>query len=145
MKTYYEILNISVNAKDTEIKNSYRKLAKKHHPDLNPGDKEAEKTFKLISEAYETLSDSNKREKYDNLLSNPKGKKEVSSNKKSNKSQNVEFNGFGFDPRNTSGGFESFFGFTPKGNKVEQKEQKEKKGPVDTSAAFESFFGFKGK
>lgn len=65
MKDYYEILNVSKDASLDEIKSSYRKLAKKYHPDLNPNDKEAEQKFKDINEAYEVLSDPEKRRRYD--------------------------------------------------------------------------------
>jgi len=64
-KDYYEILGVSRTADEKEIKAAYRKLARKNHPDVNPGDKAAEERFKDISEAYEVLSDSDKRQKYD--------------------------------------------------------------------------------
>ncbi|MBU5455492.1 molecular chaperone DnaJ [Caproiciproducens sp. MSJ-32] len=65
LKDYYEILGVSRDATESEIKTAYRFLAKKYHPDLNPGDKEAEQRFKEINEAYEVLSDSDKRRRYD--------------------------------------------------------------------------------
>lgn len=65
MKDYYEILNVSRDASQDEIKSSFRKLAKKYHPDLNPNDKEAEQRFKEINEAYEVLGDPEKRKRYD--------------------------------------------------------------------------------
>lgn len=64
-RDYYEVLGIAKGASDAEIKSAYRKLAKKYHPDLNPGDKAAEEKFKEVGEAYEVLSDSAKRAKYD--------------------------------------------------------------------------------
>lgn len=64
-KDYYEILGLTKTAKEDEIKKTFRKLALKYHPDRNPGDKAAEERFKEISEAYEVLSDPEKRQKYD--------------------------------------------------------------------------------
>lgn len=64
-RDYYDVLGIHKNASDTEIKKAYRKLAVKYHPDKNPGDKEAEESFKEISEAYEVLGDPQKRATYD--------------------------------------------------------------------------------
>ena len=64
-RDYYEVLGVSKGASDDEIKRSYRKLAKKYHPDVNPGDKEAEAKFKEIGEAYEVLSDAEKKSRYD--------------------------------------------------------------------------------
>ena len=64
-KDFYEVLGVARGASDDEIKSSYRKLAKTYHPDVNPGDQEAEAKFKEISEAYDTLSDPQKRAGYD--------------------------------------------------------------------------------
>ena len=64
-RDYYEVLGVSKTATDEEIKKAYRKLAKKYHPDMNPGDKDAEKKFKEASEAYAVLSDKEKRSQYD--------------------------------------------------------------------------------
>ena len=64
-RDYYEVLGVSKGATDEEIKKAYRKMAKKYHPDMNPGDKEAEAKFKEVNEAYEVLSNSDKRSRYD--------------------------------------------------------------------------------
>ena len=64
-RDYYEVLGVDKTADDAAIKSAYRKLAKKYHPDMNPGDKEAEAKFKEASEAYAVLSDAEKRKKYD--------------------------------------------------------------------------------
>ena len=64
-RDYYEVLGVSKDADDAAIKKAYRALAKKYHPDMNPGDAEAEKKFKEASEAYAVLSDAEKRRQYD--------------------------------------------------------------------------------
>jgi curved DNA-binding protein len=69
-KDYYSTLGVAKTATDKEIKQSYRKLARKHHPDVNPGDKSAESRFKELNEAYEVLGDPAKRKKYDELGAN---------------------------------------------------------------------------
>jgi curved DNA-binding protein len=69
-KDYYATLGVSKSASDKEIKQAFRKLARKHHPDVNPNDKKAEAKFKDINEAYEVLGDPAKRRKYDELGAN---------------------------------------------------------------------------
>ncbi len=64
-RDYYEVIGVSKTASEDEIKKAYRKLAKQYHPDLNPNDKEAEAKFKEVNEAYEVLSDPEKKAKYD--------------------------------------------------------------------------------
>src|SRR6185503_2601428 len=69
---YYQILGVARSASEGDIKKAYRKLARKHHPDFNPNNKQAEEKFKQLQEAYEVLSDADKRKKYDQLGANYK-------------------------------------------------------------------------
>ena len=64
-RDYYEVLGVAKNAEAAEIKKAYRKLALQYHPDRNPGDKEAEEKFKEAAEAYDVLSNEEKRRRYD--------------------------------------------------------------------------------
>ena len=87
-RDYYEVLGVAKGASEDEIKKAYRSLAKKYHPDMNPGDKTAEVKFKEVNEAYAVLSDSDKRSKYD------------------------RFGHDAFDPASGGGGFGGFGGFS---------------------------------
>src|SRR5436305_252893 len=69
-KDFYEVLGVGRKAEQKDIKSAYRKLARKYHPDVNPSDKAAEAKFKEVSEAYEVLSDPEKRKMYDQFGSN---------------------------------------------------------------------------
>ena len=86
-RDYYEVLGLSKGAGEAEIKKAYRSLAKKYHPDMNPGDAEAEAKFKEINEAYAVLSDADKKAKYD------------------------QFGHAAFDPAAGAGGYGDFGGF----------------------------------
>lgn len=87
-RDYYEVLGVQKGASEDEIKKAYRSLAKKYHPDMNPGDKSAEVKFKEVNEAYAVLSDSDKRSKYD------------------------RFGHDAFDPTSGGGGYGGFGGFS---------------------------------
>ena len=86
-RDYYEVLGVAKGASADEIKKAYRQLAKKYHPDMNPGDKEAEAKFKEVNEAYAILSDDAQRQKYD------------------------QFGHAAFDPASGGGGYGGFGGF----------------------------------
>ena len=94
-KDYYSTLGVAKTANEKEIKQAFRKLARKHHPDVNPGDKAAEAKFKEINEAYEVLGDPAKRKKYDELGANWRMYEQAGA-------------GQGFDPR--AGGWNVNFG-----------------------------------
>jgi len=92
-KDYYATLGVPKTASAKEIKQAFRKMARKYHPDVNPGDKSAESRFKEINEAYEVIGDSDKRKKYDELGSNWKAYEQA------------QQPGGGFDPRQWGGPF----------------------------------------
>jgi len=97
---YYKILGVAKNASDEDIKKAYRKLARKHHPDLNPNNKEAHKLFQQINEANEVLSDPEKRKKYDQYGKDWQHAEHFEKSKESRR-QSTNFGGQQF-----SGGFE---------------------------------------
>lgn len=76
-RDYYDVLGVGRNADAKEIKRAYRKLAKKYHPDMNPGDKNAEQKFKEITEAYNILSDDEKKKRTTSMVSRPLKKVQV--------------------------------------------------------------------
>src|SRR6476620_7842191 len=92
---YYKVLGLDKAASEADIKNAYRKLARKHHPDLNPNDKEAHKKFQQINEANEVLSDPEKRKKYDQHGKDWKHAEEYEKARKAQGSQQYQdFGGF---------------------------------------------------
>src|SRR5881296_100063 len=116
-KDYYSTLGVAKTATEKEIKTAFRKLARKHHPDVNPGDKAAESRFKELNEAYEVLGDPVKRKKYDELGANWR---------------QYEQAGAGFDPRQAGGGFHT----------MTEEEMNEMFGDGNPfSDFFQTFFG----
>lgn len=99
-RDYYEVLGVPKTADDATLKKAYRDLAKKYHPDLHPGDKEAEAKFKEASEAYSVLSDPQKRKQYDTFGHDAPG----------GGFGGAGFGGFNFDSSNFSGDFSDIFG-----------------------------------
>lgn len=149
----YEILAIAKDASEAEIKKAYRKLAKKYHPDVNRGNKEAEMKFKAVGEAYNILSDKTKRANYDKTAQqkeqeeNEDRRKASRQRKASGAPINQEFDIANMAQGMTQG-FERFYGFDPKSGEITREEKlnpnaKKKKNPLDTSAMFERFMGFK--
>jgi curved DNA-binding protein len=128
-KDYYSTLGVAKTATDKEIKQAYRKLARKHHPDVNPGDKAAESRFKDLTEAYEVLGDPAKRKKYDELGANWRAYEQAGA-------------GQGFDP-SQAGGWNVNFGGGPTGYRtMTQEEMNEMFGGGNPfSDFFQTFFG----
>ncbi len=112
-RDYYEVLGIDRNASEADIKKAYRRLAKKYHPDVNPGDKEAEAKFKEINEAYEVLSDPEKRARYDQF-----GHAGVDPGAGGFDTSGA---GFDFDFGGLGDIFESFFGGSPFGSRAKSR------------------------
>jgi len=109
-KDYYDVLGVSRGATEDQIRNAYRKLARKHHPDVNPGDKTAEEKFKEINEAYSVLSDPQKRKQYDALGQNWKQGAEFRPPPDWGSNVHVEYGDVGEDFGGFSDFFESMFG-----------------------------------
>jgi DnaJ-class molecular chaperone len=109
-RDYYDILGVPRTASEDDIKTAYRKLARKHHPDVNPADKSAEEKFKELNEAYEVLSDPDKRKRYDALGPNWKAGEEFRPPPEW-ESAHVEYGDLGdfFGRFPSQGGFSDFF------------------------------------
>jgi len=107
---YYEVLGVPRTATADDIKKAYRKLARKYHPDVNPGDQSAEEKFKQVGEAYEVLSDLEKRKRYDQLGENWKGGADFTP-PPGWEGGRVEFGDFSdlFGAERSTGGFSDFF------------------------------------
>ncbi|HBT71230.1 MAG TPA: J domain-containing protein [Lysinibacillus sp.] len=142
MKTHYETLGIDRNATQEQIKLAYRKLSKKHHPDVSGGNQESEKIFLEVQEAYKVLKDPALKETYDARLDG-KGtswQNEQQNEKHSNGHQSTEKKP-DFNMNNIEKNFEHFFGFNPKTKEMSSTlHKKTKKNPLDTTDLFERFF-----
>ena len=141
IKDWYQILQIPERATDEMIKTAYRKLAKKYHPDAHPGDKEYEKRFIAVSEAYRILSDPERRRAYDeerkDTVKEQKFRKTSEGNHTSHAGP-VDF-------QNAYQQFEKFFGFHPDTKEIvnEEKLNPGSHNPLDTTDLFEKFMGIK--
>lgn len=141
-QTYYQLLGVAQTASLEEIKKAYRKSSKKYHPDTNPGNKKTEEVFRLISEAYTVLSNTEKRKNYDNLLKK-EGKKQKASEKNKTGSKGSFYTTEGFNSKNTAAGFADFFGFVP-GQDLSAMGKKKKEhstNPIDVSDLFNKYMG----
>lgn len=149
---YYAILEIDEDATLPMVKKSYRVLAKKYHPDLNPEDEEAAARFVQVNEAYGVLSDEKERAKYD-AARKAKGAgtkrkaaeaeaEEEGPQYKYSESESVKVD---FDNWDTQ--FEDFFGFDPRSKEVDKEKMRKKVDAqkTKTSDAFDAFFGVKPK
>jgi curved DNA-binding protein len=126
-RDYYEALGVNKNAPEGEIKSAYRKQARKYHPDVNPNDKSAEEKFKEINEAYEVLSDPEKRKRYDTLGPNWKSGEEFTPPPGWQQESRVEFGDMGDIFGGVGGGgggasgfsdfFETLFGGSSRGRR----------------------------
>lgn len=128
-KDYYRILGVALDATEEEIKSAYRKMAKKYHPDAHPGDRECERKFREINEAYGILGDPGKRKRY-NTENN---KDKVKASRPEVNYQNI-YNRF-----NNMFGGRSNMGAMVQDGGSEQKD----KNPLDTTEIFERFMGIK--
>lgn len=111
-KDYYKILGVSNTADEDTISRAYKKLARKYHPDLNPGDSAAEEKFKDINEAYEVLKDKEKRSMYDQFGSNWQNAGQFQSGGQNFGRTHFSFNGQSFDGGNFSDIFDTLFNST---------------------------------
>jgi curved DNA-binding protein len=126
-KDYYSTLVVAKTATEKEIKQAYRKLARKHHPDVNPGDKSAENRFKEINEAYEVLSDPAKRRKYDELGANWRAYEQAAP-------------GQGFDPGQAGGAWNVNVGGGPGGARSRTMTEDEMRDMFGGDSPFSDFF-----
>ena len=139
---YYQILGLQRDVSQEEIKKAYRRIAKQYHPDSNPGNREAEKKFKEASEAYEVLSNEEKRKNYDHKLTTEWNKPKPTKTAENKTTVQQPFPFF-----STEESFEHFFGFCPLDNKTDsgknRKTSNTKTNPLDTTEMFERYMGIR--
>lgn len=138
-QNYYKILEVSSTATDEELKKAYRTLAKKYHPDKNAGDKQAEEKFKQLVEAYQVLTNADKRAKYDDFLTN----KQAQAKTRSNTQNKTEGRHSQTKTENSNTGFSEFFNQffgDKKSNQQASESVYDKRGKV-TIELEESFKG----
>ena len=137
---YYKVLGVPENAGEEQIKQSYRKLAKKYHPDLNPDNPEAEAKFKDIVEAYETLGYDEKRKAYDlKRKKTGEGRRQDRDQAAKAPDANIDFGNFTKD-------MERYFGFSFAGENAGKQGKSGgggKKNPLDVTEMFEAFMKMK--
>ncbi len=158
MENLYRVLGVPEDAAEDDLKLAYRKLAKKYHPDANPGDRECEKRFQAINEAYSILSSPEKRKKYDaeyrrfraesgsaSGAGTAYGAGSASGAGTAHGAASAKEQSSGIDFENIHRTFERFFGFNPDTKTVtnEQKLNPGARNPLDTTDLFERFMGIK--
>ena len=139
---YYQISGLQRDVSQEEIKKAYRRIAKQYHPDSNPGNREAEKKFKEASEAYEVLSNEEKRKNYDHKLTTEWNKPKPTKTAENKTTVKQPFPFF-FSEES----YEHFFGFCPLDNKTDsgknRKTSNTKTNPLDTTEMFERYMGIR--
>lgn len=130
---YYKLLGVDRNAKVEEISKAFKKLARKYHPDLNPGDKKSEEKFKEINEAYEVLKDPEKRKLYDQLGPNWQHGQQFSGNSQGFEDMHFNFGGqnmggMGGSSADFSDFFENLFGASARGGSFGGFQQRPRRG-----------------
>jgi len=135
-RDYYKVMGISSTATEEDIKKTYRKLARQYHPDLNPGDKAAEERFKEIGEAYEVLSDPERRAEYDGRQAATGAASGSAARKLSSPFTEEMYNAMRRQSRDY---------FDVEAQIKAKKEKSEKRNPLDAGDLFASYFGQVGK
>ena len=150
-RDYYEVLGVDKSADDKKLKSAYRKLAKKYHPDANPGNKEAERKFKEVGEAYAVLSDPEKRKQYDSYgfaaFEGPDPSQHGYGGTSGFNTGNGGFESFHFDGKDAEDLFESMFGdlFGRRGSTRGGFRSSSFGDDFGSSGPFSSFGGFGGR